>query len=121
MAFHGIRGYLCAGQCLYFAELQLSRFYIPLYFSGISVLRRELLVRRNQNIFSDSSHLYIKPATSLDEMSLVTVAKWTCKKCAVRLNSRQALYRHCKKYCIYSKTNKVGWHARKDVTIIGHT
>ena len=52
--------------------------------------------------------IYIKPATSLDEISLVTVAKWTCKKCAVTLNSKQALYRHCKRYCIYSKQTKLG-------------
>ena len=51
--------------------------------------------------------IYIKPATSLDEISLVTVAKWTCKKCAATLNSKQALYRHCKKYCIYSKQTKL--------------
>ena len=51
--------------------------------------------------------IYIKPATSLGEISLVTVAKWTCKNCAVTLNSKKALYRHCKKYCIYSKQTKL--------------
>ena len=52
--------------------------------------------------------IYIKPATSLDEISLVTVAKWSCKNCAVTLNSKKALYRHCKKFCIYSKQTKLG-------------
>ena len=69
----------------------------------------KLLSLDNRNSSFSLSTIYIKkPATSLDEISLVTVAKWTCKKCALTLNSKQTLYRHCKKYCIYSKQTKLG-------------
>ena len=47
--------------------------------------------------------IYIKPDSSLGGISLVTVTKWTCKNCASTLTSKTSLYRHCKKYCTYSK------------------
>ena len=52
--------------------------------------------------------IYIKPTSSFDEISVVAVPKWTCKKCAATLNSKTALYRHCKKYCTHANQNKVG-------------